>query len=290
MRIVVCVKQIVYTYARTGGDPEGNFLAPEDKVLRINPYDEIAVGMALKTRELVGEGEVNLLTLGPLLAESELRRCLAMGADGLYQISITGETDPFRKSAYLARAIQTIGADIVFCGKESLDTKNGQVGAFLAHHLKIPFVSCIRDIALSGDNTRAEVQRSAGRGLREVVSCPLPAVFSVEGGGLGLSFPAYLEKKKSRAVPVHQIIYEKGEVSPRTLRRRIFPPRPRPKQAPVPNSRLDAFHRIQQLLQGSKVEKKGKILTGSTESQVEEIISFLEKQGFLRREKPGGED
>ncbi|MFZ0451604.1 MAG: hypothetical protein WAL98_20395 [Desulfatiglandaceae bacterium] len=270
--------------------PESSFLTPEDQVFRINPYDEIALGIALHIRELVGEGEVNLFTLGPLIAERELRRCLAVGADRLYQIPLSGEPDPFSKSVYLARSIQTMGADLVLCGKESLDTKNGQVGVFLAHHLKMPFVSCIRDISLSGDNTWAKVQRSSGRGMREVVRCPLPAVFSVEGGGPDLSFPAYLEKKRSRTVSVHEIMYEKGDVSPKTARTRIFPPRPRPKKAPVPDSGLDAFHRIQQLLTGSKVEKKGEILTGSPESQVEEIISFLKRKGFLPREKPGKEN
>ena len=46
MRIVVCVKQIVHIYARTGMDPERNYLAPEDRVLRVNPYDETAMEMA----------------------------------------------------------------------------------------------------------------------------------------------------------------------------------------------------------------------------------------------------
>ena len=290
MRIVICVKQIAQTYARTGMSPEGHFLSPADHVFRINPYDEVALAMALRTRELVGGAEINLLTLGTLIAERELRRCLAMGADRLYQIPLTSETDPFRKSAYLARAIQNIGADLVFCGKESLDTKNGQIGAFVAHHLKVPFVSCIREISLSDDNSWAKVQRSAGRGVREVVRCPLPAVFSVEGYGNVLPFPAFPKKKQSRTAPIYRIIYEKDEVFPKTVRVRVFPPRPRSKQASVPNSQLDGFDRIQQLLTGSKVEKKGEILTGSPESQAEEIISFLQERGFLKSKKPCKEE
>ena len=117
MKIIVCVKQISHIYARTGMDPEKNYLAPEDDVFRINPYDELAVGMALQTKEFVGEGEIVILTLGPIIAEAELRRCLAVGADHLYQIDMDSSMDPWSKSSFLARAIKDMGADFVLCGK-----------------------------------------------------------------------------------------------------------------------------------------------------------------------------
>ena len=281
MKIVVCVKQIAHTYARTGMDPEGDFLAPEDLVLRVNPYDELAVAMALRLREIVGEGEISLHTLGPMIAERELRRCMAMGADHLYQIDMSGRVDPWQKSLFLARAIKGIGADLVLCGKESLDTRNGQVGAFVAHHLGVPFVSCIRDISVSSGIGSLEVQRSAGRGIREVVECPFPAVLSVDTGAIEPPFPTYEDKKQSQALPVQRIIYDKDSVLLQTVCTKTFPPRPRPKRAPAPDPNLDAFHRIERLLTGSQVEKKGEMLLGDPESQVEGIISFLEGHGFL---------
>ena len=287
MRIVVCVKQISHTYARTGMDPERDFLAPEDQVFRINPYDELAVAMALRTKKLVGEGEISVLTLGPIITEKELRRCMAMGADHLYRIDITGRVDPWQKSAFLARAIKGMGADLVLCGKESIDSRNGQVGAFVAHHLRVPFVSCIRDISISSDRGSLEVERSAGRGIREVIECPLPAVLSVDAGAIEPPFPTYEEKKQSQTLPVHRIIYDKDTVFPLSICTKTIPPRPRPKKVPVPDPRLDAFNRIGQLLTGSRIEKKGEILRGSPESQVEGIISFLEGHGFLGSLKEG---
>jgi len=287
MRIVVCVKQIAHAYARTGMDPERDFLAPEDQVFRINPYDELAVALALRTKERVGEGEISVLTLGPIVAEKELRRCIAMGADHLYQIDIAGRVDPWQKSVFLARAIKGIGADIVLCGKESIDSRNGQVGAFVAHHLRVPFVSCIRDISISSDEGSLEVQRSAGRGIREIIECPLPAVFSVDAGAIEPPFPTYEEKKQSQTLPVQKIIYDKDSVLPQSICTKTFPPRPRPKKAPAPDPGLDAFNRIGQLLTGSRVEKKGEMLRGSPESQVEGIISFLDGHGFLESKKEG---
>ncbi|MCJ7686220.1 MAG: hypothetical protein MUO68_18200 [Desulfobacteraceae bacterium] len=287
MRIVVCVKQISHTYARTGMDPERDFLGTEDEVFRVNPYDELAVAVALRTKELVGEGEINVLTLGPIIAEKELRRCMAMGADHLYQIDLPGRVDPWQKSTFLARAIKEMGADLVLCGKESIDSRNGQVGAFMAHHLGVPFVSCIRDISISSDKGSLEVQRSAGRGIREVIECPLPAVFSVDAGAIEPPFPTYEDKKQSQTLPVQRIIYDKDTVFPQSICTKTFPPRPRPKKAPAPDPGLDAFNRIGQLLTGSRVEKKGEMLRGSPESQVEGIISFLEQHGFLESLKEG---
>ncbi|MCK4794299.1 MAG: hypothetical protein KAV87_61800 [Desulfobacteraceae bacterium] len=281
MRIAVCVKQISHAYARTGMGPERDFLAPEDEVFRVNPYDELAVAVALRIKELVGQGEISVLTLGPIIAEKELRRCMAMGVDHLYQIDITGRVDPWQKSAFLARAIKGIGADLVLCGKESIDSRNGQVGAFVAHHLAVPFVSCIRDISISSHKGSLDVQRSAGRGIREIIECPLPAVFSVDAGAIEPPFPTYEEKKQSQTLPVQRIIYDKDTVFSQSICTKTFPPRPRPKKARAPDPRLDAFNRIGQLLTGSRVEKKGEMLRGSPESQVEGIISFLDGHGFL---------
>jgi electron transfer flavoprotein beta subunit len=290
MRIVVCVKQISHAYTRTGMNPERDFLGPEDEVFRVNPYDELAVAVALRTKELVGEGEINVLTLGPIIAEKELRRCMAMGADHLYQIDMTGRVDTWQKSLFLARAIKGIGADLVLCGKESIDSRNGQVGAFVAHHLRVPFVSCIRDISISSDKRSLEVQRSAGRGIREVIECPVPAVFSVDSGAIEPPLPTYEDKKQSQTLPVQKIIYDKDSVFPQSICTKTFPPRPRPKKAPAPDPRLDAFNRIGQLLTGSRIEKKGEMLRGSPESQVEGIISFLDGHGFLESLKEGEKD
>lgn len=281
MRIVVCVKQICHTYARTGMDPDKHYLAPEDEVFRINPYDELAMGVALRAKEDLGGGEIFLLTLGPIIAEAELRRCLALGADDLYQIDITGGMDPWSKSTLLAWAVKDMGPDLVLCGKESLDTRNGQVGALLGHHLGIPFVSCIRDISILAGKGLAEVQRNAGRGVREVVQCPLPAVFSVDSGTVNPPLPTYEEKKRCRSLPIRKLMYDKNMVLPKYVSTDTFPPRPRPKTAPPPDSRLGSYDRIQQLLTGSQVEKKGEMLRGSPESQVEGIISFLDGHGFL---------
>jgi electron transfer flavoprotein beta subunit len=284
MRIIVCVKQICLTYARTGMDPGQYFLAPEDKLYRVNPYDEAALEIALQIKELQGSGEIILLTLGPIIAEAELRRCLARGADDIYQIDTEGGMDPWDKSRLLARVIGDMGADFILCGKESLDKRNGQVGAFIAQHLGMPFVSVIVNLTIT-DNATARAKRSAGRGVREAVECPLPAVFSVD---LGLHEPrlvTYEGKRRARSIEIRRIDYFKSISAGKTTSMGVLAPRPRPKRIPPPDSRLEAYDRIQQILSGSRVEKQGAILRGDAESQAEGIISFLDEHGFLEFKK-----
>jgi electron transfer flavoprotein beta subunit len=280
MKIVVCVKQITYTYARTGMAPENHFLAREDRIYRVNPYDEVAVEMALRAKESLGEGEVILLSLGPLIAEADLRRCLSLGADRLVQIDANHEGDPWGKSYFLARAAEDMGAHLILCGKESLDTQSGQMGAYIAHRLGLPFVSNVTSMRVLQGQRTVELKRRAGRGIREIIECFLPAVLSVDMG-LEVRLPKSGDKRRALSAAIDRLSYGKEDLA-RVVSVRTFPPRPRPKRVFTPDSRLEAFDRIQQLLMGSRVQKKGMMLSGNAESQVGGIMSFLREHGFLR--------
>lgn len=280
MRIIACVKQIRYTYARTGTDPDLNYLEPEDHINRVNPYDEAALELALRSREQLGEGEVFILTLGALTAEADLRRCLAMGADRIYQVEAGVSMDAWSKSSLLTRAIKDLAADLVLCGKTSLDTGNGQIAAFIAHHLQVPFVSAITDLSISKEDRQLRIQRKASRGSRELIACRLPAVLSVELGMAVPRMPSFADKKRALSAHIKKLRYDGANQSKITVKR-VYPPRPRPKMVATPDSRLDSYERISQLLSGSRVEKKGMLLTGSVESQVEGIMSFLTVHGFI---------
>lgn len=290
MKIVVCAKQIRHTYARTGISPESHYIRPEDGVYRINPYDEAALELALRLKDKYGNITVVLLTLGPMIAENEIRRCMAAGADDLYQVNVNGQPpsatnpldqpDPWVKSDLMARAVKELKADLVLCGKASLDRGSGQVGALLAHRLDLPFVSAITDLSMDETGGTLQVQRSAGRGVREIIECRLPAVFSVDLGR-DLRLPKFAKRQWAEGYAPRQLDYRAGVDAPKIVCTHRFQPRPRPKLVCAPDSRLPANERVMQLLTGSKVKKAGEILTGSLESQVEGIIAFLKANGFL---------
>jgi electron transfer flavoprotein beta subunit len=284
MRIIVCVKQIHHIYARTGLNPEQYFLTDEDSIYRINPYDEAALELALQVKERRDDVEIILLTLGPIIAETELRRCLALGADDIYRIEMEEELDSWFKSKLLVRATKDIGADLVLCGKESLDKQNGQVGALMAHRLDMPFLSAVLDLTIR-DNGTVETRRAADRGVREVIECPLPAVLTVDLGSHEPRLPIYEDKKRTRSMEIKRLSYPNEIPTNKTMSNRVFPPRPRPKKTPAPDSKSEAFYRVEQLLAGSSIQKKGIILDGNPESQVQGIISYLEEHGFIASNK-----
>jgi len=281
MRIIVCVKQIAHTFSRTGMDPDRNYLVAEDTLYRVNPCDEVAVEMALRARDSSGAGEVILLSLGPRIAEGELRRCLAMGADRLICVDAVEGLDSWNKAGVLAECCRRLEADLVLCGKESLDTRNGQVGHFLAHHLDLPYVGAVIDLEVFSGREVLNARRSAGRGVRQVISCVLPVVLGVDVGGVDPRIPNYRQRRAARDCSLETLTPERTPGVPKVVRERIFAPRPRPRRIPVPDSHLPAHERIECLLAGSRVEKKGQLLTGDPESQVEGIVSFLKERGFL---------
>jgi electron transfer flavoprotein beta subunit len=298
MRIIVCVKQIKYTYARTGLDPDKNYIDPGDSIFRINPWDESALNIALELKARDSSAEVIVLTLGPVIAEKELRRCLSVGADEIYRIDTESDHDPWSKSILLAQGIKELKADLVLCGKESVDKQNGQAGAFIAHHLELPFVSDVinvemglkqvetgfirrRPLAMAGQEPVSTVIRKAGKGVREEIECPLPAVFSISLAGRETRLPEYEQKQKALISPIKTLKVNMDKAEKKIKHEGTYPPRPRPKKVVTPDSSLAAFDRINQLLAGSDVEKKGEILTGDPESLVDGIISYLTEWGFL---------
>jgi electron transfer flavoprotein beta subunit len=274
MKICVCVKQIRHTYAQSSLDAQNWFLAPHDTICRINPYDESALELALTFKQQHSDVQVHLLTLGPIIARSDLERCLAMGADGLYHIRTADDTfDPWAKADALARAVVHIGADLVLCGKQSLDTGNAQVGAFMAHRLKLPFVSAITELSL--EEGRVRVTKNAGRGRREVIACALPALFSVDLVSKSPNLPSYKNITTARTRAFETILVADAAQAPKVRSISRFAPKPRAKQVPAPESGLPAYERVLQLLQGSAVEKKGKLVTGPVEAAVDEIVAFI---------------
>ncbi|EFK10379.1 electron transfer flavoprotein domain protein [delta proteobacterium NaphS2] len=290
MRIIVCVKQIAHTYARTGKDAAKNFLSTADSVFRINPPDEQAMGIALTVDGLDVSPRISLLTLGPLVAEEELKRLVAIGADALYHLDVDAPLDPWRKAGLLARAVKKTGADLVLLGHESLDTRNGQIGALLSASLGWPFVSGIRRVHGTSEESHVEVERSAGRGRRERVRTSLPAVCTVDAGNLSLPVATWEALEKSRTLPVRKLFFDENTDTPRWVRTRLGPPQPRPKALPPPDSRLSAHDRTRQLLTGSRVEKKGEMLTRTSGEQVEGIVSFLEAHDFLNAPQARSKD
>jgi electron transfer flavoprotein beta subunit len=281
MKILVCIKQIACVYAQTGLDPDQHFLSTEDRVIRVNPCDEVAAEMAIRMKEANDAVDVSLLTIGPLIAEDELRRCMAFGADHLYQVLSDGDGDPRDKSGLLAAAVRLLGIDLVLCGRESSDRRSGQVAAYAAHELGWPYISAVTELDITTQNDRRFAWRNCGRGAWERVSFSLPALLSVEVGKTEPRIPIYDKRLLAESAEIMKLNFEKSPREALVRKKRTFPPRPRPGKLNPPDSRSDAYRRTEELLKGSRMEKQGQILAGSPESQLDGMIAFLKERGFL---------
>jgi electron transfer flavoprotein beta subunit len=186
MRIYVCVKHVPDTAAKikitndTGYDSQVKYVA--------NPYDEYAVEEALSLVEKNGEGEVIALCVGSPAAANTLRAVMAMGVHR----SILVKTDEqFPGSDLVARALakaieQEGPGDLIFTGKQSVDSEGMQTAYHLAAELGLPVVSGI--VAFSLENATAIVQRELDGGVRETLSVKTPCVL---GATKGLNEPRY---------------------------------------------------------------------------------------------------
>ena len=130
LRILVCVKQIP-DIDLVKMDPETGNLIRAGVPTLTNPLDLNALEAAVQVKERYG-GEITLITMGPPMAESTLRECLAVGGDDAVLISGRpfGGADTLSTSYSIAMAANMKGKfDLIFCGKESLDGATGQMAS-----------------------------------------------------------------------------------------------------------------------------------------------------------------
>ncbi len=177
LNIIVCIKQVPDT-AEVRINPETNTLVREGVPSIINPYDLHALEAALQIREKAG-GKVTVITMGPPQAEVALREAVSMGADDVRLISdrAFAGADTWATSYALYKAIETIGYDIILCGKQAIDGDTAQVGPEVAEFLNIPHIAYVRKIdELASGMIR--VQRLMDEGY-DVVESSLPVLLTV---------------------------------------------------------------------------------------------------------------
>jgi electron transfer flavoprotein beta subunit len=217
MKIYVCVKQVPDTAAKIT-IVGGTGFAETCKFI-VNPYDEYAVEEAIQLVKQAGKGEVVIVTVGKQSAVDTIRSALALGADR--GILITTEAQ-FLDSAVTAlalkRAIESDGApDMIFCGKQSIDSEGMQTPFRLAQALGMPVASDV--VAISLGNGKAMVEREIGGGSRDLVEISMPCVI---GATRGLNEPHYpklpdvLKAKKKEIKHIHLADLGSDLSSPKT--------------------------------------------------------------------------
>lgn len=179
MNIAVCIKQVPDT-ENIRLDPETNTLSREGVQSVVNPYDLNALELALRLKEQHG-GSITVLTMGPLAAETALRKALSCGADRAILVTdrAFAGSDTLATAYILSKALLKAGPfDLILCGKQAIDGDTAQVGPGIAVNLNIPFATSITKVN-SSTTSHCVVERKMEGGF-DRLRVPFPSLLSID--------------------------------------------------------------------------------------------------------------
>jgi electron transfer flavoprotein beta subunit len=204
MNVFICIKRVPATSGRIELTADEQGIDTRYLGFTISPHEECAVEEAVRLVEAHG-GAATVLTLGPAVAEEQLRDAMAMGVERALLLETDGhEWDPGATAQAIVEAIRAGGVspDILLFGNEAADTGDYQVGIRVAHALDLPCVTGIKALEIRDGKAIAKRESSAGW---EVFEVALPAVLTVKEG---INLPRYvplLGRLKAKKRPIERI-------------------------------------------------------------------------------------
>lgn len=210
MRVLVAIKRVVdyNVKVRVKADNSGVDLA--NVKMSTNPFCEIAVEEAVRLRERGIATEIVVVSVGPSLAQEQLRTALALGADR----AILVESDEEPGSLAVARLLKAIVDKeqplIVMLGKQAIDSDNNQTGQMLAALTGYAQGTFASRVEVVGE--RVHVTRETDAGL-QTVALNLPAIVTAD---LRLNEPRYASLPnimKAKKKPIEVVTADSLRVS-----------------------------------------------------------------------------
>jgi electron transfer flavoprotein beta subunit len=184
MKLAVCVNHVPDTASRINIAADGKTIDKTGITFVLNPYDEFAIEECLRLKEK-NTGEVVAISLGGDAHKETLRKALAMGVDKAVLLKDDSPRDSFSVARALADYLKEIAPDVIFFGKQSVDSDNAAVGTMVAEMMGLPSVSVAVKLEIANGTATAEREIEGGK---EKVQTTLPAVFTAQKG---LNEPRY---------------------------------------------------------------------------------------------------
>ena len=184
MKVLVAVKRVVdaNVKVRVKADKTGVELA--NIKMALNPFCEIAVEEAVRLKEKGVVTEIVVVTVGPAVAQEQLRTALALGADRAILVEAE-EALPLGVAKVLKAIADAEKPDLVIFGKQAIDDDNNQTGQMFAAISGYPQGTFASVVKVEGG--KATVTREVDGGL-QTVELTLPAVVTTD---LRLNEPRY---------------------------------------------------------------------------------------------------
>jgi len=261
MKIIVCIKQVPEGLD-VKVDPVTKRIIREGVKSIINPYDLYAIEEGIRLKERFG-GEVWIISMGPLQAESAIREAIAMGAD--YGVLLSDKkfagSDTLATSYILSLGIKKIGNfDIIICGRETLDGSTGQVGPGIAVHLGIPYICYVSKIIDISENKI--ICKRLMEDYYETIKTDLPLLITVVKEINEPRIPSL--KNMLRAKKIEIPIWKAEDLNGNE---EFFG------QDGSPTKVIDVWTQI--------IKKEGRQIEGEPEKLADEIINELKKIGVI---------
>ncbi|RTR34438.1 electron transfer flavoprotein subunit beta/FixA family protein [Shewanella atlantica] len=185
MKVLVPVKRVVDANVKVRVNADNTGVDTANLKMAINPFCEIAVEEAVRLKEAGVASEVVVVTVGPKVAQEQLRTAMALGADRGVHIETDEELVPL-SIAKLLNAVQSKEeAQLIILGKQSIDGDNNQTGQMLAALGKMPQATFASEVKV--EEGQLAITREIDGGLQSI-TLPLPAVVTAD---LRLNEPRY---------------------------------------------------------------------------------------------------
>ncbi len=258
MEIYVLVKQVP--------DPEAIVRVKSDSELEIenkyftNFFDEIGMEAGLKLKEKFG-GKVTVLTVDNRKVDA-LRRGISMGADEAIQITdptLEG-ADQFAIAKALAAYLKGKPFDLILAGRQAMDDDAGIVGPAVAELLGIPHVNAIIGLEVDDSKKEAKVTREVENG-KEILSCPLPSLFTCQKGLNSPRIPLVMNVMKAMKAQIKKIDLSSlklsgADVGTQAAKVKVQKYLPPPKKPPVRMIKEDFPENVKTLIKLLREEAK----------------------------------
>ncbi|MBB5183272.1 electron transfer flavoprotein subunit beta/FixA family protein [Catenisphaera adipataccumulans] len=177
MKIIVLEKQVPDS-TEISVDKKTGTLIREGVPSITNPDDMAGLEAALQIKDKNPDTEITVMTMGIPKAKGMLEEGIARGADKGVLITdrAFAGADTCATSRTLADAINKVGYDIVFAGRQAIDGDTAQVGPQTAERLGVPQVTYVDEI-LDVKEDQITVKKSL-EDVEQVVTVKLPCLLT----------------------------------------------------------------------------------------------------------------
>ena len=185
MKVLVAIKRVIDYNVKVRVKADNSDVDLTNVKMAMNPFCEIAVEEAVRLKEKGIASEIVVVSIGPKVAQEQIRTSLALGADRGILVETEEKLEALTVAKILKAVVDKEEPQIVLMGKQSIDSDNNQTGQMLGALTGMPQGTFASEVAVDGD--KMNVTREIDGGLR-TVALDLPAIVTTD---LRLNEPRY---------------------------------------------------------------------------------------------------